>query len=77
MQVITSSTGRQADALREALRMTNESFAEHICVFRPHRGELAEAARNETATRYAELPDLLHLKRRAPLIELRHSSLYW
>ena len=32
MQVITSWTGRQADALREALRMTNESFAEHLCV---------------------------------------------
>ncbi len=32
MQVITSWTGRQADALRQALRMTNESFAEHLCV---------------------------------------------
>ena len=32
MQVITSWTGRRADALREALRMTNESFAEHLCV---------------------------------------------
>jgi len=32
MQVITSWTGGQADALRQALRMTNESFAEHLCV---------------------------------------------
>lgn len=32
MQVITSWTGRQADALRQALRMTNESFAEHLGV---------------------------------------------
>src|SRR5271166_4970341 len=32
MQVITSWTGGQADALRQALRMTNESFAEHLGV---------------------------------------------
>jgi len=32
MQVITSWTGSQADALREALRMTNESFANHLGV---------------------------------------------
>lgn len=32
MQVITSWTGGQADALRRALRMTNESFAEHLSV---------------------------------------------
>src|SRR5579859_7750155 len=32
MQVITSWTGRQADVLREALRMTNESFADHLGV---------------------------------------------
>ena len=30
MQVIASWTGAQADALRQALRMTNESFAEHL-----------------------------------------------
>ena len=32
MQVITSWTGRHADALRQALRMTNESYAEHLGV---------------------------------------------
>jgi DNA-binding transcriptional regulator YiaG len=32
MQVITSWTGCHADALRQALRMTNESFAEHLGV---------------------------------------------
>ena len=32
MQVITSWTGGLADALRQALRMTNESFAEHLRV---------------------------------------------
>ncbi|MGH3217873.1 MAG: hypothetical protein ACRDPY_03945 [Streptosporangiaceae bacterium] len=32
MQVITSWTGGQADALRKSLRMTNESFAEHLSV---------------------------------------------
>jgi transcriptional regulator with XRE-family HTH domain len=32
MQVITSWTGGQADSLRQALRMTNESFAEHLGV---------------------------------------------
>ena len=32
MQVITSWTGGHADALRQALRMTNESFAEHLSV---------------------------------------------
>jgi len=32
MQVITSWTGGHADALRQALRMTNESFAEHLGV---------------------------------------------
>src|ERR1035438_3149551 len=32
MQVIASWTGRHADALRQALRMTNESFAEHLGV---------------------------------------------
>ena len=32
MQVITSWTGGQADALRQALRMTNESFGEHLGV---------------------------------------------
>ena len=32
MQVIASWTGGQADALRQALRMTNESFADHLSV---------------------------------------------
>ena len=32
MEVIASWTGRHADALRQALRMTNESFAEHLGV---------------------------------------------
>ena len=32
MQVITSWTGGHADALRQALRMTNESFAEYLGV---------------------------------------------
>ncbi len=32
MQVITSWTGGHADALRHALRMTNESFAEYLGV---------------------------------------------
>ena len=32
MQVITSWTGGQADALRQALRMTNESFADHLSI---------------------------------------------
>jgi hypothetical protein len=32
MQVITKWTGGHADALRESLRMTNESFAETLCV---------------------------------------------
>jgi transcriptional regulator with XRE-family HTH domain len=32
MQVITSWTGGQADTLRQALRMTNESFAEYLGV---------------------------------------------
>lgn len=32
MQVIASWTGGQADALRRALRMTNESFADHLGV---------------------------------------------
>ena len=32
MQVITSWTGGRADALRQSLRMTNESFAEHLSV---------------------------------------------
>jgi hypothetical protein len=32
VQVITSWTGGHADALRQALRMTNESFAEHLSV---------------------------------------------
>jgi len=32
MQVIASWTGGQADALRQALRMTNESFADHLGV---------------------------------------------
>jgi transcriptional regulator with XRE-family HTH domain len=32
MQVISSWTGGHADALRQALRMTNESFAEHLNV---------------------------------------------
>jgi hypothetical protein len=32
MQVTATWTGAQADALRQALRMTNESFAEHLGV---------------------------------------------
>ena len=32
MQVITKWTGGHADALRQSLRMTNESFAEYLCV---------------------------------------------
>src|ERR1700678_508697 len=32
MQVVASWTGGRADALRQALRMTNESFAEHLGV---------------------------------------------
>ena len=32
MQIITTWTGGRADALRQALRMTNESFAEHLGV---------------------------------------------
>jgi hypothetical protein len=32
MQVITKWTGGHADALRQSLRMTNESFAESLCV---------------------------------------------
>jgi hypothetical protein len=32
MQVIASWTGGHADALRQSLRMTNESFAEHLGV---------------------------------------------
>lgn len=32
MQVIASWTGGQADALRQAMRMTNESFAGHLGV---------------------------------------------
>jgi DNA-binding transcriptional regulator YiaG len=32
MQVISSWTGRQADALRQALRMPKESFAAHLGV---------------------------------------------
>lgn len=32
MQVIASWTGGQADALRQAMRMTNESFAEYLGV---------------------------------------------
>jgi hypothetical protein len=32
IQVISSWTGGQADALRQALRMTNESFADHLGV---------------------------------------------
>ncbi len=32
VQVITRWTGGQADALRQALRMTNESYAEHLGV---------------------------------------------
>ena len=32
MQVIAQWTGGQADALRQALRMTNESFADHLGV---------------------------------------------
>jgi DNA-binding transcriptional regulator YiaG len=32
VQVIASWTGGQADALRQALRMTNESFADHLSV---------------------------------------------
>ncbi len=32
MQVVTSWTGGHADALRQALRMTNESFAEYLGV---------------------------------------------
>lgn len=32
MQVISSWTGRHADALRQALRMTNESFADYLGV---------------------------------------------
>jgi DNA-binding transcriptional regulator YiaG len=30
MQVIASWTGGEADTLRQALRMTNESFADHL-----------------------------------------------
>jgi len=32
MQVITSWTGGHADALRQSLRMTNESYAEYLGV---------------------------------------------
>jgi DNA-binding transcriptional regulator YiaG len=32
MQVIASWTGSHADALRQSLRMTNESFAEYLDV---------------------------------------------
>ena len=32
MQVIVTWTGRDADLLRQSLRMTNESFAEHLGV---------------------------------------------
>ena len=32
MQVIASWTGSHADALRQSLRMTNESFAEYLGV---------------------------------------------
>jgi hypothetical protein len=32
MQVVTTWTGNSADALRQALRMTNESYAEHLGV---------------------------------------------
>jgi transcriptional regulator with XRE-family HTH domain len=32
MQVVASWTGGRADLLRQALRMTNESFAEHLGV---------------------------------------------
>ena len=32
MQIITTWTAGHADALRQALRMTNESFAEHLGV---------------------------------------------
>jgi transcriptional regulator with XRE-family HTH domain len=32
MDVVASWTGERADALRRALRMTNESFAEHLGV---------------------------------------------
>ena len=32
MQVVATWTGSSADALRQALRMTNESYAEHLGV---------------------------------------------
>ena len=32
MQVIATWSGSQADLLRQAFRMTNESYAEHLCV---------------------------------------------
>ena len=32
MQVVATWTGARADALRRALRMTNESYAEHLGV---------------------------------------------
>ncbi len=32
MDVVASWTGRRADALRQALRMTNESFADYLGV---------------------------------------------
>ncbi|MDQ2875516.1 MAG: XRE family transcriptional regulator [Actinomycetota bacterium] len=32
MEVVASWTGNRADALRQALRMTNETFAEHLGV---------------------------------------------
>src|SRR5271165_6644920 len=32
MQVIATWSGSHADLLRQAFRMTNESYAEHLCV---------------------------------------------
>lgn len=32
MDVVAAWTGRRADTLRQALRMTNETFAEHLGV---------------------------------------------
>src|SRR3984885_16240266 len=32
MQVIATWSGHSAELLRQAFRMTNESFAEHLCV---------------------------------------------
>src|SRR5689334_12619813 len=55
MQVITRWTGGQADALRQALRMTNESYAEHLGVavrtiayWRKRPGIIPQSAIQET-----------------------------